>query len=84
MGLQSEPPLHREVIETMIFFTDFFDIIVSEPPLHREVIETVMTLCGYPGYQSEPPLHREVIETHVNKMFEIRMRKCLNHPYTAR
>ena len=40
MGLQSEPPLHREVIETRVFQARKQEKrFRSEPPLHREVIE---------------------------------------------
>ena len=39
MGLQSEPPLHREVIETSSVVALKKKFFMSEPPLHREVIE---------------------------------------------
>ena len=66
MGLQSEPPLHREVIETIAASWRLYDDTVSEsePPLHREVIETHLVHIHFKRHcLSEPPLHREVIET---------------------
>ena len=62
MGLQSEPPLHREVIETEMTICRY-PHYQSEPPLHREVIETSPAKSSITDrIRSEPPLHREVIE----------------------
>ena len=63
MGLQSEPPLHREVIETRRIPQGVILVEMSEPPLHREVIETFFAaVSAASSHWSEPPLHREVIE----------------------
>ena len=42
----SEPPLHREVIETSSVVALKKKFFMSEPPLHREVIET--SLISFP------------------------------------
>ena len=42
----SEPPPHREVIETPETSTSYhFGVPGSEPPSHREVIETLFSAC---------------------------------------
>ena len=65
MGLQSEPPPHREVIETQPTEARNDKIVdTSEPPPHREVIETrhFYGLSSIQRLSSEPPPHREVLD----------------------
>ena len=64
MGLQSELPPHREVIETPSGITIGLLKELSELPPHREVIETPLKILHiFNALKSEPPPHREVIET---------------------
>ena len=65
MGLQSEPPPHREVIETQPTEARNDKIVdTSEPPPHREVIETSIRFPrkSISRVMSELPPHREVID----------------------
>ena len=63
MGLQSELPPHREVIETSCICR-LRDTFRSELPPHREVIETSIleVLAENIRVMSELPPHREVFD----------------------
>ena len=85
MGLQSELPPHREVIETPSGITIGLLKELSELPPHREVIETPLKILHiFNALKSEPPPHREVIETHMLHHLQVQNCAGLNHPLTER